>query len=607
MYTPSRASDANYGNNVIAGPVRVIDTDTQTGSIELDGIAIEKWSDLSSTTTGAVTSVYGRSGDVIAQEGDYSSFYATNGTSYTKGEANILFLTDAPSDGTQYARKDASWVAVESGGSTNIDANSISGNGDTTPLAVLNYDTIVANASNGNTAYGWGDHATAGYFKADGSVALTGDMDAGGNRVENITDLSANGLFDRDGNKAIALDHTGDATNSILMFKNLDMGGYAISNTALTITESDPVWTGYLALDFTNDVTAIASGLEGIDASIATNIAENVLGASLISSDTNSVASKQYVLDTAITGVIIDGGSATTNAGVVALTVSGGASLPAATSGPGEYALIRTVGETTNDAWQIIRGQVSDYINASYTWTPWGVTNKFYANGTNDQTYTIPVGVTQVVIKCWGAGGGNGNKAGGEGGTSFCPIEVLGGDVLTMRVGLPGSVVDSGTIQGGWPGGGSAKSANVTAKDGSGGGYTAVFFGTNMMVLAGGGGGGGYYGIGGAGGGATGGNGVGSFGASGGSITNSAGFLLGGDNNNTSHGGGGGGGYHGGFGCVSDYSSRGGAGGGGSGYVSIPIGITYQGCITEDADYEAGIGVASGNGMIVILHNTPTE
>lgn len=284
--------------------------------------------------------------------------------------------------------------------------------------------------------------------------------------------------------------------------------------------------------------------------------------------------------------------------------VPAGASFPETTSGPGEYALIRTVGETTNDAWQIIRGQVSDYINASYVADTNWTTIKFYFNGQNDQTHTVPAGVTQAIVKCWGAGGKTGaNNTAGTGGSTVQPTPVIPGNVFTVRVGCTGT-----STNGGWPGGGNPDKHTYNYGSG-GGGYSGVFVGTNIICIAGGGGGGSYYTSTGAnGGGMTGGQAAKSGSGAGGTQTSGGGngsYLQGGNGIYTGGalaGGGGGGGYYGGGG--GGYFA---AGGGGSGYISSDLGSSYQGVVTEDEDYESGIGVANGNGMIVIKYRTPTE
>lgn len=272
---------------------------------------------------------------------------------------------------------------------------------------------------------------------------------------------------------------------------------------------------------------------------------------------------------------------------------SGGASLPSNNLvGAGTYALTRTItGSTTSDQWQIISGQLSTILNASFVADTNWTTVKFYANGTNEQTYTIPAGVTQAIVKCWGGGGGAGFASGGDGGTSYQPISVNPLAVLTFRV----------STDQGWPGGGTNSAGGA-----AGGGYSGAFIGTNILVIAGGGGGSGssISGDGGDGGGLAGEDGGGykrgyggtqeSGGSSGG------GFLQGGSSDTVGRGCGGGG-YYGG-GASTDYR---GSGGGGSGYISSIYGLTFQGVITGDEDYEAGIGVAGGSGMIVIKHPTP--
>ncbi len=91
----------------------------------------------------------------------------------------------------------------------------------------------------------------------------------------------------------------------------------------------------------------------------------------------------------------------------------------------------------------------------------------------DEQTYTVPDGVSSLTIEAWGGGGGGldstGNYGGG-GGYATQPLDVTPGDVLTLRPGEGG------------PG------------TGGGGGGTFVWDGAGTLVLVAGGGGGAWSG-----------------------------------------------------------------------------------------------------------------
>lgn len=87
--------------------------------------------------------------------------------------------------------------------------------------------------------------------------------------------------------------------------------GQTFSNVVLgSGVETDPKWTAGTDAIW-QAIGALEASTSGVTAAGATNIAQNVLNASLASADTNSAASKQYVLDNAGTG----GGSATKTIG----------------------------------------------------------------------------------------------------------------------------------------------------------------------------------------------------------------------------------------------------------------------------------------------------
>jgi len=234
------------------------------------------------------------------------------------------------------------------------------------------------------------------------------------------------------------------------------------------------------------------------------------------------------------------------------------------------------------------------------------------------QTWTAPSGVTSVVLKIWGAGGGNaGNYSGGECGYTTGTFTVVPGRNYNIYVGNTGI-----GRTGGWPGGGTASSGGNGAAAGGGGGYSAVQDSTNNAYLAIAGAGGGAISVangfkgGGTNGESTGnaGYGVNTGGTQvaggvanividGGSSNGSS--LAGGNSSNPTNGGhapggGGGSGYYGGAGGASGGGAVT-AGPGGSGYVNPSYssnGTTIQGYGSDSARGTAGAG---GNpGKVVI-------
>ena len=240
------------------------------------------------------------------------------------------------------------------------------------------------------------------------------------------------------------------------------------------------------------------------------------------------------------------------------------------------------------------------------------------------QTYTVPDGITEVLLEVWGAEGGTSTAAGGKGGYSSGTLPVTSSDVLHIYVGGMGGGFSSNQNTGGFNGGGGSgygSSGNLT---GTGGGATDIRVNGNtlysrVIVAGGGGGGGGDSGnaaaVGGAGGGNSGVNGthtngnVGSASQSttcGGSAgtqssygygsTRSAGtqgaFGVGGIGYpvSSSSGGGGGGWYGGGGGDC-------GGGGGGSGYVyTAATASNYpSGCLLNSLYYMTDAQTIAGN------------
>jgi hypothetical protein len=209
--------------------------------------------------------------------------------------------------------------------------------------------------------------------------------------------------------------------------------------------------------------------------------------------------------------------------------------------------------------------------------------------------FTVPMGVTSIILTAIGAAGGSvpgGRVHGGMGAAVSATLPVLPGQQLSVVVGTPGG--DGASGSGGAAGaGGGGDGGNAANGGAAGGGASAVSAASSLLVVAGGGGGdgGGFdgdHGRGGAagqngndggsdgigagtagtsGGGGTGGSGGGAAGSSGlggggGETGSGSGTTGGGGGGGGCSGGGGGGGYGGGGSGIA------GGGGGGSSFVA---------------------------------------
>lgn len=248
---------------------------------------------------------------------------------------------------------------------------------------------------------------------------------------------------------------------------------------------------------------------------------------------------------------------------------------------------------------------------------PIGKTKVTYIPTGADQTFVVPVGVTYIFVKLWGAGGAGANAVttswtgagfGGGGGHTYGLIPVTPGETLYLVVGVAGQTNYTGAQTPRYGGGGGLYSNNANnVFCGSGGGYCGIFRTSisqaNALLIAGGGGGGGASrhrdgNWGGAGGGLTGqqgnspydnratsggGPGTQSAGGAAGATQSTIGIagsaLTGGYGSSDAYGGGGGGGYYGGGGGGYYETYTMGGGGGGSGYIksTVLLGATFTG------------------------------
>lgn len=215
------------------------------------------------------------------------------------------------------------------------------------------------------------------------------------------------------------------------------------------------------------------------------------------------------------------------------------------------------------------------------------------------QTYTVPAGVTNIQIECWGAQGGTGTGfdgvegTGGLGGYAIGELAVTPGQVLEVYVGGAGAMFGPGGFNGGGQAGTNYGAAGGGASDVRTGAYAL-----GDRVIVGGGGGGGTFGsyghFGGEGGGL-----VGGMGDSGDGFTAGSGgtqvaggaagccygaasagtFGLGAGPGDYHNAGGGGGWYGGGSGA-----GHAGAGGGSSYIAGVVAGSTTPGLRTGDGE-----------------------
>ena len=226
--------------------------------------------------------------------------------------------------------------------------------------------------------------------------------------------------------------------------------------------------------------------------------------------------------------------------------------------------------------------------------------------GGGAQTYTVPAGVTRLLVIAQGAAGGDGNSS--VGGRTSATLAVVPGEVLTLVVGRRDGYNGGGSARSGWNGGGATdirRIAGATALAPFGSSGTVLSTLAQRLLVAGGAGGntnrgkggggsavgslgvggegasgfpdgssgGATGGAGGAGGGDGGGGGGGGLSSGGGGGTGpvaggSGGLGLGGNANASTGGGGGGGGYYGGGAGAGGSSNGGGAGG--SSWVGSP-------------------------------------
>ncbi len=168
----------------------------------------------------------------------------------------------------------------------------------------------VEDSANWDAAYGWGNHATNGYLTsevdpnavlADGSRAMTGDLNMGGN---SITNISTNTIVYADGVSVAEkyVDVAGDimrgtltVSNDVIVASNLYVSGVVSGDgsgltnvTASSYTETDPVYSASAASSISDAgsgeviTDAERTKLSGIEDGADVTDASNVLAAGAV-------------------------------------------------------------------------------------------------------------------------------------------------------------------------------------------------------------------------------------------------------------------------------------------------------------------------------------
>ncbi len=246
------------------------------------------------------------------------------------------------------------------------------------------------------------------------------------------------------------------------------------------------------------------------------------------------------------------------------------------------------------------------FVQIGFSYKPNAQVTTFLYTGAS-QTYTVPAGVTAILIECWGAQGGSATgldgvpATGGLGGYSIGELVVTPGQVLQVNVGGAGAAYGAGGFNGGGQAG--------TNYGAAGGGGTDVRIGAYALanrVIVGGGGGGGAFGSYGNPGGMGGGL-IGVMGSSGGGFTaGSGGTQVAGGAAGCCYGAASAGTFGLGAG-PGDYHNAGGGGGwygggSGAGHAGAGGGSSYIAGVTS-ASTTAGVRLGNGQARITVLCN----
>lgn len=188
------------------------------------------WVVVSGGGGGAVDSVFGRTGDVVAAASDYDASQVDNDSSLagadvaaaldgldtrvTLNDAKVSF-PEAPIDGQQYARKDAAWEVIAGGGAP---VASVFGRTGAVVAAVSDYDASQVD----------NDSGVAGATVADALDNIEASLAAAFNDVNLVI------FNDADPTKTLSVDLSGitTATNTQLPFDDTGLRDTAVSVTA---------------------------------------------------------------------------------------------------------------------------------------------------------------------------------------------------------------------------------------------------------------------------------------------------------------------------------------------------------------------------------------
>jgi hypothetical protein len=440
-----------------------------------------------------------------------------------------------------------------------------------------------------NTAYNWGNHASAGYLtgfteidpkigintsgfspKWDGTAMVTGVIfqDASGKvGIGTIPNASAKvEVSSNSGGLLIPRMSTEERNNIASPATSLLI--YNITTDCLEMYSANGLWVN------------IGCGCQ-LPGSFSSSAASNISGTSFSANWATSPGANSYFLD------ISTSNDFSSFAGIYNYNV-------------GNVTTFNVTGLSCNTTYYYrlrANNSCGSTANSNTVTVTSGATVFNYTGGV--QAWIVPAGVTSITIDASGASGGTGYNyygPGGNGARVQTTIAVTPSETLYLYVGGSGGNGSVGTGAAGYNGGGAGGIGNGDGWVGSGGGGSSdIRRGgtelTNRVVVAGGGGGdsyntnggaGGYIGINANGGGIGGNGGTQSAGGAAGYSGCCSGELFSGGAGTYHIGGGGGGGFYGGGGG----GSTGGGGGGSS---------TSQGTSTTYTD-----GYQNGNGQIII-------